>query len=164
MDLFILRHGLAEERDRKRYPDDGLRPLTIEGRKKLKKIAGRLKGFGYKFDLVLTSPLVRAGQTAEIAAGMLGIEDFVRQTAHLSPDGDPRKLVDEVVASRKDRVLLVGHEPYLSGLISVLLSGRSGLPINLKKGGFCHLSVGSLRHGSCAALDSLLAPRQMIRN
>lgn len=162
MDIFILRHGIAAERDARRYPDDDQRPLTSEGRKKLRRIAAFLKDRGYRFDLVLTSPLVRARQTAEIVASILGLEDHLQETPHLSPGGDPRRLIAEISVHKAGSVLLVGHEPYLSCLISVLLSGREGLEINLKKGGFCHLSVGSLIYGACAALDCLLAPKQMI--
>lgn len=160
--MFILRHGIAEERDAARYLDDGQRPLTGEGRKKLRMIASFLKDHGYRFDLVLTSPLVRARQTAEIAAGVLGIEDQLQETRHLSPAGDPRRLLAEINGLGSGRILLVGHEPYLSGFISVLLSGREGIEINLKKGGFCHLSVGALKYGACAVLECLLAPKQMI--
>lgn len=163
MDVCILRHGLAAERDHHQYPDDGLRPLTPEGSRKIRKVAFFLKGLGYKFDLVLTSPLVRARQTAEIVVAVMGLDDRLRETPHLAPSGDPGKLVAEIAGQKADGVLLVGHEPYLSGLISVLLSGREGLEINLKKGGFCHLSVGSLKYGACALLECLLAPKQMIK-
>lgn len=163
MDIFILRHGIAAERDHRKYPDDGLRPLTPEGKRKLGKISSFLKGMDYRFDLVLASPLVRARQTAEIAAGVLGIGDRVRETPHLAPSGDPRRLVEEVRGSGLESVLLVGHEPYLSGLISLLLSGREGLKMNLKKGGFCHLSAEDMRYGACAVLECLLAPKQMVK-
>ncbi len=159
MDLYILRHGIAAERDPQKFSDDDQRPLTAEGKKKLRRIAATLKDLGYRFDLVLTSPLVRAKQTADIVAAALGIEGRVRETSHLAPPGDPRRLVAEINDLGEGRVLLVGHEPYLSGFISVLLSGREGLEIDLKKGGFCHLSVGSLKYGACAVLECLLAPK-----
>jgi phosphohistidine phosphatase len=163
MDVYILRHGIAEERDPQKFPDDDRRPLTGEGMRKMRRIASALKGLGCRFDLVLTSPLARARQTADIAASVLGIESRLRETPHLAPSGDPRRLVAEVNGHGEGSVLLVGHEPYLSGFISVLLSGREGLEINLKKGGFCHLSVGSLKYGACAVLECLLAPKQMVR-
>lgn len=162
MDLFILRHGIAAERDKLKYPDDDRRPLTPEGRKKLRRIAAFLKDRGYRFDLVLTSPLVRARQTAEIATGVLGLEKNLRDSPHLSPSGDPRRLVAEIEGSKEDRVLLVGHEPYLSGLISMLLSGQQGLEIVLKKGGFCHLSAENLKYGRCAKLLALLPPKLLV--
>lgn len=163
MDLFILRHGIAEKRDGRKYPDDGQRPLTGEGKRKLKRIASALNGLGYRFDLVLSSPLLRARQTADIAADILDIEGRVRETPHLAPSGDPRRLVAEINDLGSDRVLLVGHEPYLGGLISTLLSGGDGLGIDLKKGGFCHLSAEDLRYGACAILECLLAPKQMVK-
>jgi phosphohistidine phosphatase SixA len=64
---------------------------------------------------------------------------------------------------REKRVLLVGHEPYLSNLISLLLSGHTNICINLKKGGLCSLSIGELHYGRCADLESLLTPAQMRR-
>ena len=60
-----------------------------------------------------------------------------------------------------ESVLLVGHEPYLSGLISLLVSGKETFTVTMKKGGLCKLSTDSLHHGRCAALDWLLTPRQM---
>lgn len=162
MDICILRHGIAAERDHRKFPDDGLRPLTPEGKRKLRKIASFLKGRGYGFDLVLSSPLVRARQTAEITAAVMGLEDCLGETPHLAPSGDPRELVSEISEQGAERVLLVGHEPYLSGLISMLVSGRQGSGINLKKGGFCHLSADKLGYGPCAVLESLLTPRQMV--
>lgn len=161
MDLCILRHGIAAERGAE-YPDDEHRPLTPEGRKKIKRIASALKKWNYEFDLILFSPLVRAKETAEIAAAVLGLKSRLKETGHLAPSGDPRRLVAEINGLRPESVLVVGHQPYLSCLISVLLSGHQGLEINLKKGGFCHLSVGSLSYGACAALQCLLAPKQMI--
>lgn len=161
MDICILRHGIAEDRDATRHPDDGLRPLTPEGRKKLKRISGFLKDAGFHADFVLTSPLVRARQTAEIAARILGLVDKVVETPHLAPEGDPGRLVDEIRRHGKGSVLLVGHEPYLSGFISVLLSGRGDLAIDLKKGGFCRLSAEDLRYGRCARLMALFPPKPL---
>ena len=65
--------------------------------------------------------------------------------------------------SDKESVLLVGHEPYLSGLISTLIAGMPSIPINLKKGGLCCLTVQALTYGQCATLEWLLAPRQLLR-
>lgn len=164
MDLYILRHGIAAERDPQKYPDDDLRPLTPEGRRKVKRVAAALKDLGYEFDLILSSPLKRASKTAEIVAAVFQAEGRLEVTSHLEPGGDPRRLIAEIAARRRQSVLLVGHEPYLSQLISVLLSGREELGIDLKKGGFCHLSAASLRYGACAVLECLLAPKQMIRS
>jgi phosphohistidine phosphatase len=163
MDLYILRHGIAADHGDPGYPNDNLRPLTPEGRKKLRLIAKSFRAMGLTFDLVLASPLVRARQTAEIVIHELEIDNLLKFSDHLSPGGDPRKVVEEVAKSDKSSVLLVGHEPYLSGLISVLLSGRNDLPINLKKGGFCHLSIERLRYGACGTLNSLLTPAQMAK-
>jgi len=162
MDLYILRHGIAAERDPQKYPDDDLRPLTPEGRRKAKRVAAALKDLGYEFDLILSSPLKRALKTAEIVAAVFQAEGRLEVTSHLEPGGDPGKLIAEIAARRRQSVLLVGHEPYLSQLISVLLSGRTGLEIDLKKAGFCHLQIEHPAYGRCAALSALYPPKVLL--
>ena len=165
MELYILRHGIAVDRGATGCPADDLRPLTPEGRRKLRLIAKAFKAMDLTFDLVLSSPLVRAKQTAEIVVQELGIAKLLQFSDHLSPSGNPRDLISEIskIWRGREQVLLVGHEPCLSGLVSRLLSGRDDLPINIKKGGFCHLAIEHLSYGGCAVLNSLLTPAQMIK-
>jgi phosphohistidine phosphatase len=163
MNLYILRHAIAVERGAPGFGDDSLRPLSSEGRTKMHAIAAGMQAMKLSFDLVLSSPYLRARQTAEIVIHQFGIERLFRCTEHLEPGGDPQRLMREVANAdgSPENVLLVGHEPFLSELISVLLTGDSTLGVTLKKGGLCSLTVERPRFGRCANLDWLLTPRQL---
>ena len=115
--------------------------------------------------MVLTSPYVRAKQTADIVAEVLGIPQKLRLCKALAPGGKPRELVAELTPhGRNDsRVLLVGHEPDLSRLASLLISGRPDADITLKKAGLCVLDAGEPAAGRCASLELLLSPKMLIR-
>jgi len=161
MDLYILRHGLAANKDDPRYPNDDDRPLTEEGQKKTLGVARRMKHLGLSFDLILSSPLARARQTAEITASVLGCKNRLKFSQNLAPAGNKRALLKGLKPNLK-RVLLVGHEPYLSELISMLLSGKLDLAIDLKKGGLCKLEVDEVRYGRCATLHFLVPPKLLL--
>jgi phosphohistidine phosphatase len=163
MDLYLLRHGIAEELSSSDRKPDSERVLTAEGARKMRRIAKGMKATGLSFDLILSSPLPRARQTAEIAAQAYGLRRSVEMTPNLAPQGDPRRLMDELNERRArcKTVLLVGHEPYLSRLISQLVAGDDSLSLELKKGGLGRLSARKLRYGRCATLNFLLTPRQL---
>ncbi len=165
MDLYILRHAIAEERSGSIPGGDSQRRLTAEGKKKMRRAAKGMEASKLSFDLVLTSPFVRARQTADIVVEVFGLGNRLELSTALAADGNPKELIDELRRSHKRRksVLLVGHEPYLSRLISLLISGDTSIAIDLKKGGLCKLSVASLQYGRCATLEWLLSPRQMMR-
>ena len=158
MNLYILRHAIAEERDADKFPDDSKRPLTDKGAKRMKRIAEGMVALGMEFDLILSSSYARAKQTAEIVAQVCGAETKLKFSKHLET-GDSEKLIDEINnLANIEHVLLVGHEPDLSELISVLLVGDGSLPLTMKKGGLCKLTVGKLKYGQCASLDWLVPP------
>ena len=161
MDLYILRHAIAVERGTKGYKTDGQRPLTDKGTKKMQRVARGMLALHLSLDLIISSPFVRARQTAEIVGDVF--DEKVTFTPHLQVGGDPRKLVDFIKKNCKPEsaILLVGHEPYLSRLISMLTAGVKTPLITLKKGGLCRLSVDDLRYGRCAAMEWLLTPRQL---
>src|SRR5262245_58672519 len=135
-EIYILRHGIAVERGAGGYTNDSERPLTAEGRKKMQRIAKTLCNLDLSFDLILSSPYVRARQTAEIVAQILKGEERLKLSDHVAADGDAEDLIAEVRKAHHSpaSVLLVGHEPYLSELISVLLTGQPDLVLTLKKG------------------------------
>ena len=164
MKLYLLRHAIAADNDPAKYPDDGQRPLTEAGQKKMTEIARALDKMGLQVDLVLSSPLLRARQTAEIARKQLHLKkDQLILTELLGPSVDPGKLVAEIQAKYKvNALLLVGHEPDMSNLISLLLSGDTSLSITMKKAGICCLSVEALVAGKCATLEWLFNPGQRI--
>jgi len=165
MELYVLRHAVAVILGTEGVRHDSERPLTEAGREKLRRVVRGMGALGLSFDLILTSPYRRAIQTAEIVAEQLGTKHGWERAPQLAPDGDPRALVG-LITSRSgagDRVLLVGHEPYLSELVSVLMSGDAFTPITLKKAGLCKLVTPALRYGRCARLEWLLAPAQAAR-
>ena len=159
MELYILRHGIADERGTPGYKKDSDRPLTPEGEEKMHQIADAMRGMDLKFDLILSSPYARAEQTAKIVAGEL--DEDVSYSDYLVPGGNALELIGEINDERPQRVLLVGHEPDLSSLISVLVTGGSDAGIELKKGGLCRLTTEKLVFGKCARLNWLLTPKQL---
>jgi phosphohistidine phosphatase len=163
MKLYILRHGIAVDYGAPGYARDADRPLTPEGERKLARIADAMEALELSFDLILSSPYTRARQTAEIVAEALDARKRLEFSDDLTPDGSFKKLIEWIncLKSPPENVLLVGHEPHLSGLISLLVSGDSSFSVVMKKGGLCKLSIESLNHGRCAALEWLLTPKQM---
>jgi phosphohistidine phosphatase len=163
MNLYLLRHGAAAKRGAPGYVNDADRPLTDEGREKLRAAARAVKAMKLKFDRILSSPCQRARQTAEIIADSLHLAGRIEFSDHLAPDGKIDALIQQLQRFRPkpENVLLVGHEPCLSELASILMTGKTGLPIKLKKAGLIRLSADSLRPGACAELDWLLTPGLM---
>jgi phosphohistidine phosphatase len=162
MELYILRHAVAVSRETRGFPHDSDRPLTDKGRSKLRRVVRGMKALGLSFDAILTSPYLRARQTAELVADELGAGTKVQRTPHLAPDGNPRALIT-LITSRSAahaNILVVGHEPYLSQLISVLVSGDERTLITMKKAALCKLAIQTPRYGRCASLEWLLTPAQ----
>jgi phosphohistidine phosphatase len=168
MDLFLLRHGLAGEPGLSGFADDSLRPLTAQGKRQLRKISAAMDKMDLAVELILSSPLVRAKQTAEVAAGKLKLKKRLVFADELKPGGDAGKLIQRLVALKPApaNILLVGHEPDLSELISLLVTGKTDAGCALKKGGLAKLEAEKLRAGKCATLAWLLTPKlmQLIRD
>ena len=160
MDLFILRHAIAEERS-PRWSDDSKRPLTEEGAEKMREVAKGMKVMELEFDLILSSPYVRAKETADIVADVYDAK--VHTSKHLESGGNAKTLIQELNSEyqSKTSVLLVGHEPDLGHLVSLLCSGKEEFSVTFKKAGLCKLSVAKLIHGKCASLEWLMTPKQI---
>ena len=163
MNLVLLRHGVAVERAEFDYAGDAARPLTAKGKKQLRHVAAAMAAMELNFDLILSSPLVRARATAEIVAADLKLRKRLVFADELKPGGDAKKLVQKIAGLKKvpGSVLLVGHEPDFSELISLLVTGNHGGGFALKKGGLAKLEIQKLRAGKCATLAWLLTPAQM---
>jgi len=165
VELLLLRHGIAEERGPERV--DGERALTAVGRSRTRAVAERLVQLGLGCDQLVTSPLVRARQTAEIAVGAGLVAEgspslSLRVDAALAPGGDPLPLVAEFrrAASAHNgllRLALVGHEPDFGALAAQLIGAPEGA-IVLKKAGIALLLLGPGR----GQLKLLMAPRQLL--
>ena len=160
MNFFILRHGIAVEPGTQGYKDSE-RPLTDEGKCKLRKICKAMKQLDLSFDLILSSPYKRARQTAEIVAEHFNEE--VEFTDSLTPQGSMQELIAEInqIKPLPENVMVVGHEPYLSELLSLLVSGETRFGVTLKKAGLAKISVDDLKYGRCGSLEWLLTPKVM---
>jgi phosphohistidine phosphatase len=162
MELYILRHAVAVERGTPGYDDDSQRPLTPEGRKKMRRAAMGMKALGLKFDAILSSPCARARATAEIVAGILKARRKLNFSDDLAADGDLKALIRSLARHNShERVLLVGHEPHLSELVTQLIAGTASVSLKFKKGGLCRLTTDHLKFGRCAELEWLLTSRQL---
>ena len=165
MDLYILRHGVAEDRDVRKYPFDSDRPLTKKGIRRLVRQARAWNRMELSLDVIVSSPLVRAAQTAEVMQRELTQPCVLEFSDHLAPGGDQALLMDYLAEehSTADGVMLVGHEPDLSSLASVLAAGSPFPVIRLKKGALCKLSLTVTRYSRCGWIEWALEPKQMAR-
>lgn len=136
MKVYFLRHGIAVEAEQWKGSDFD-RPLNDDGRKQLKKIAKVLRNLDLGLNVIVTSPLLRAKQTAEIVAGKLGIE--VQEDERLSPEFDNPRLSDLLQDHRDAQaIMLVGHEPSMSTVIGKLVLAAK---LDLKKAGVALVDV-----------------------
>jgi phosphohistidine phosphatase len=163
MNLYLLRHGIAAEPGVAGYEPDSERPLTPRGEKRLRDAARAMEELDLSFDLILSSPFLRARQTAGIIAQNLKLRKKLAFSDDLTPGGNPRLLIQQLNQFRPEPedILLVGHEPYLGKLVALLAAGNTSLEIDFKKGGLCKLEAEFLLYGRCAKLVWLLTPRLM---
>ncbi|HYW12111.1 MAG TPA: histidine phosphatase family protein [Longimicrobium sp.] len=161
MRLLVIRHAVAEERDAFAVTGgpDALRPLTDDGRKKMKAGVRGLKGIVPKLNVLATSPLLRAAQTADIVSREYGgIES--RTVDELSPHQRADALLGWLRSHQLgDTVAIVGHEPHLGFLVGWLLTGRSDSFVEFKKGGAVLLEFDDPPAGGNAVLAWALPPR-----
>jgi len=149
MHLYLIRHAAAASLDEAGVNGDEERPLTEAGRKQCSRVAQALRRQGVKLDHLLTSPLVRAKQTADEIVGAWGEgAPAVTLCEELAPGNKKRKLIREVLALGAESVALVGHNPDLSELVGWLI-GDKGVSIDLAKAGVaCIEFQGSPGKGS----------------
>jgi phosphohistidine phosphatase len=137
--LYLIRHAIAYERGPK-WPDDTKRPLTHAGIAKMRRAAKGIVAAGVKIDVVLSSPLVRARQTADIVAGAYKRPPKIVEAKELAPDQSAEAVAKLLASHRQAGVLaLVGHEPDL-GQLTAWLIGASR-PISFKKGGAARIEL-----------------------
>jgi phosphohistidine phosphatase len=160
MDLLVIRHGQAEPRGE--GIGDASRRLTDDGRKKLRRGARGLRKLVPDVELLVTSPLVRAVETAEIVSEAYG-ELAIEQTPLLEPEREPKELADWLAQRREATLAIVGHEPLLSHAASFLLSGLRTSFLELKTGGACLLSFPDEIGAGRARLVFALTPWQLRR-
>ncbi len=163
MDLLVIRHAIAEEREdfARTGKPDALRPLTDRGRRRMRRGARGLRRLVDRLDVLATSPLTRATQTAEIVASQY--PSAAQETLHeLEPEALPDTLLPFLQAQgQESAVAVVGHEPHLSTVVSWLLSGRTHSFVTLAKGGAVLLRFEDAPAPGGAALVWALAPGQL---
>lgn len=160
MRLLIIRHGIAEDREEwaKSGKPDPERPLTGKGARRMRSISRGLAQVVEAPEVVGSSPLVRAMETAEIVAKALGAEKVV-PVPSLEPNADFGDLVNWLRSLKTNgTVAVVGHEPHLSGLASFLLTGRRESFIELKKGAACLIQLAEPPTPGVARMLWCMAP------
>jgi len=142
MNLYLIRHGIAVERGI--YTNDYERPLTEKGKQKTTQVAQKLAQMGLKFDLILTSPLIRALQTAQILQ-KAGLSDLLETDMSLTPDGNLETWLNWWQQSKYNQgvsqIALVGHQPNLGLWTQKLVFGESKEQIIVKKAGIIGLKI-----------------------
>jgi phosphohistidine phosphatase len=157
--LYLVRHAIAAERGAK-WPDDGKRPLTHKGAARMRLTVRGLRRLGAEIDLILTSPLVRARQTADIVAEGIGSAPEVIEVDALTPDQSPPAVGAALAPyASVSRIALVGHEPGLGELAAWLVGARE--PIEFKKGAVCRIDVPALPPGRNGRLIWLALPKML---
>jgi phosphohistidine phosphatase len=163
LELYMIRHGLAGEKKEDETTDDE-RPLKKKWKEKMKDIAKGLKELRISFDIVLTSPLLRAKESAEIVNAYCCDTKEVTVTDLLVPDASYNNLIKFLNKIKNvKRIAIVGHEPFLSSFASYCLSKNENSLMNLKKGGILMLEIDEvIRPGRCI-LSWLIEPKQIIK-
>ncbi len=160
MELYFLRHALAAEPGTVEVAHDSERPLLPEGAEKMRRAAAGMKRLGLEFDRIVSSPYLRAKQTAEIVADVYKFRGKLRFAEALTPQAsfkDLARLLQDFDASAK--LLLVGHQPSMGDFVSELAFGQGGATIEIKKGSLCFVELAS--GSSRGVLKWLLTPKQM---
>jgi phosphohistidine phosphatase len=158
IELYLVRHAIAEVRGED-WPDDTKRPLSDEGRAKMAKQVTGLAELDVRIEEVLTSPLVRTRQTAEILAHGLPSKPRITDFPALAPGRETKEALSALKDyAKRSRLALVGHEPGLGDLLAALIGTRA--PITFKKGGIALVEVGRLPpEAGSGALGWFLTPR-----
>jgi phosphohistidine phosphatase len=157
--LFLIRHGIAEERG-DAWPDDAKRPLSEDGIERFQKSARGLARLDVWIDVVLTSPLVRARQTADIVASAFDPRPSIITIESLAPGGSYASLLADLEKhGRKTRIALVGHEPGIGELGARLIGSRHSF--EFKKGAVCRIDVDEIPPVGPGDLRWFLTPKVM---
>ena len=156
MRIYILRHGIAE--DAAPGGTDAARALTAEGKEKLRTVLERAREAGVRPSVILTSPLKRALQTAEIAAAVLGVKRELIATNSLAPSSTPQRVWNEIRKQHAARVLIAGHQPLLGHVVGFLLRCPS-LQLDLRKGALVDLDVDTRESQPRGTLNWVLTPK-----
>jgi phosphohistidine phosphatase len=157
MELYILRHGIAE--DGETGQPDSERRLTSEGKKRLRPVLRLAQKAGVSPSLIITSPYRRAVETADVAAKIFGYKAAPLRSKTLVPSGSPAAVWEEIRAHKdQHQLLLTGHEPLFSTLTAYLLSSPH-LQVDFKKGAIARVDVDHFGAEPRAVLKWMLLPK-----
>lgn len=161
MHVFFLRHGEAGRRVS--IPSKDMeRALTESGKREIEEVGESLERMNLEFNKIVSSPLARARETAEIVANNQKKSGKVELWDELRPEGNRLDLFRKLSKIRQDAdVLIVGHEPYLSNVIGEIISGNLASRIAIKKGGLARVQILSFSPKPSGELRWLLTPRQL---
>jgi len=157
--IHLLRHGIAFDRADPRCPPDPQRPLTDKGVKRTRAAAKGMRRIGIEPDLILTSPYLRARQTADIVQDVLAPEARLEQVSAFVPDGNPAKMLAAIMRTKSKAPLCVGHAPSLDDL-ATYVGGCGESSIRLKKAGLCTLWLDEPTPGG-GRMHALLPPAML---
>ena len=149
MQILLIRHGLAEKANAKHFRNDDLRPLTDKGYKSFKRAVKGLRTLSLKPKIILTSPTLRTGSTADLLARGLGLDaKIVRIAKELHHTLPPTRALAKLARMHlPDSIALVGHDPWLGEFLSLLIAGNIDAHLKLDKGGGALLEVDALKPG-----------------
>ena len=157
MELYLLRHGIAE--DRSQSGRDADRRLTEEGRDKLRRILERAHSAGVRPSLILSSPLRRALETAEIAAHALGYDGKIVRTPALAPDSSPQQVWEAIREHQGEAaVVLAGHEPLFSATVAYLLGSTQEM-VHFRKGAIVRIDADAFKATPRGILEWMLTAK-----
>ncbi len=163
MELYLLRHAIAAEPGTVIVSHDSERSLTEEGIEKMKKAVEGMRRMGISVDQMISSPYLRASETAKIVAKGIGFDGKIRFSDVLVPNADFKnffKLLKEFKAHEK--VLLVGHMPSIGEFVSTLIFGKGAPAMDYKKGGLCRVDMPDILTPSVLGqLKWFLTPKQL---
>ena len=160
MKLYIVRHAIAAPHGTPGMPDDD-RPLTEEGIHKMRRAAAGLRSLEYIPELILSSPLPRARQTAEILLEVFGQKRIrLKILKALAPSGDRGELYQLIASYDKEltSLMLVGHQPSLGEIAGEIVWGAAERYVELRKGGACAIELEHAGIPPSGSLISLLTP------
>lgn len=163
MRLVLMRHAEAGEADARRWPDDRNRPLTDAGRREHAAVAAALRRMGLHFDRILTSPLVRARETAEITARAFGGAPALESTELLGDEAEPPKTLAGLAQVQAETLLCVGHEPTLSRVAGLLLSPDGRARVEMRKSGVAVIECAGPVAPGRGLLQMHLRPDELAR-
>ena len=164
MKLYFLRHAIAVKRGHALYPKDALRPLTTKGKLKFQSSCSGIKKLKPKWDVILTSPYVRAKETAQILAEYFDCKSILQETSYLTPQHSTSALLKALTHYKESSsIVLVGHEPSLTKHIAQLVSPQNTTHLELKKGGLALVEFSDHAKLGSGVLKYLLTPALLLQ-